>query len=215
MPHASYHPERHFNSFKNACEKMIFSRIQLRSSGLLKGSTVLYFERDYEPAVNNYITKHYEEIQQVLLSRNIQLLYFPAIKKFNELDRNFISSFGYIFPDLLLSGNSIEKEKIEEWIKDIDLTQLYAFFDSTLQIPDLPLPGFIRCLKNDDQNSNDELVDYSFFPIWGKDEKSVKEEVDQYLSLVGVDSNKIFFNLSGPDDSQYDPDFCLIVMDHP
>ena len=209
VPHASYHPERHFNSFKNACEKMIFSRIQLRSSPLLKGSTVLYFERSYEPAINNYIIKHYEEIQQVLQSRNIQLIYFPAIKKFNELDLNFISSFGYMYPDLLLNGNSIEKVKIEEWIKDIDLNQLYVFFDSTFQIPDLPLPGFIRCLKNDEQNSNDELVDYSFFPIWGKDEKSVKEEVDQYLSLVGVDSNKIFFNLSGPDDSPYDPDFCF------
>ena len=207
VPTEFYHPERHYSTFKNASDRMIFSKIQLKNSQLLKSSTVLYFEKEYEPEINKYIVKHYNHIQGVLETRGIQLLYFPAVKNSADFGRNLGSSFNYTYPDLFLSGKGIEQENIDRWIKDIDLSQLYAFFETTFHIPELPLPGFIRCLESFKEKTKDELVDYSFFPLWGKDEASIKEEVDQYLSLVGVRSNDIAYSLVGRNDFEYDADY--------
>jgi hypothetical protein len=207
VPGEFYHPQRHYSTFKNASDRMIFSRIQLRNSPLLSSSTVLYFEKEYETEVNQYILKNYHHIQQVLEDRGLQLLHLPAIKNFKNRDVNFYTSFSYTYPDLFKGENQIGKESIEQWIKDFDITQLYAFFETALQIPELPLPGFIRRIESSGEKTKDELVDYSFFPIWGKDASTIKEEIDYYLSLVGVINDGPMYQLVGRNDFEYDPDY--------
>lgn len=209
VPQQIYENSWHFNTFKSACDKMIFSKIQLKRNPLLNSSTILYFEKEHEAEVNNYIITHYHHIQKVLGERGLQLLYLPAIKQTEKLDINIASAFDYAYPDLFLGANRVQQENIEQWIRDIDLVQLYGFLASILEIPDLPLPGFIRCLKDENDAAKDGLTDYSFFPIWGIEKKKIKEEIEHYLSVVGVSSNQPAYRLVGQDDFQYDADYCF------
>jgi hypothetical protein len=206
VPRQFYQNSLQFNTFKSACEKMIFTKIQLKHNPLLNSSVVLYFEKEHKPEVNSYIIKHYHYIQKVLGKRGLQLLYFPVIKQLEKLDVNIASAFDYAYPDLFLGANHVQQENIEQWIKDIDLSELYNILGSTLEIPELPLPGFIRCLK-DKNDTKDQLTDYSFFPLWGKEEKSIKEEIEHYISVVGVNTNVIAYKLVSRDDFQYDADY--------
>ena len=207
IPQQFYQNGWHFNTFKSACDKMIFSKIQLKRNPLLNSSTILYFEKEHEQEVNSYIITHYQHIQKVLGKRGLQLLYLPAIKQSSKLEINVASAFGYAYPDLFLGANRVQQENIEQWIRDIDLDQWYAFFESSLEIPELPLPGFIRCLKDENDTTEDGLTEYSFFPIWGKEEKSIREEMEHYLSVVGVSSNEPAYRLVGRDDFNYDADY--------
>jgi hypothetical protein len=109
---------------------------------------VLYFEKEHEPEVNKYIITHYHYIQKVLGMRGLQLLYLSVIKQLEKLDINIASAFDYAYPDLFLGANHVQQENIEQWVKDIDFAELYNIFGSTLEIPELPLPGFILCLKD-------------------------------------------------------------------
>lgn len=197
----------HFNTFKSACDKMIFSKIQLKRNPLLNSSIILYFEKEHEAEVNNYIITHYHHIQKVLSEKGLQLLYLPAIKQTEKLDINIASAFGYAYPDLFLGANRVQQENIEQWIRDIDLNQWYAFFESSLEMPHLPLPGFIRCLKDEKDLTKNGLTDYSFFPVWGKEEKTIKEEIEHYLSVVGVITDGPMYQLVGRNDFQYDADY--------
>jgi hypothetical protein len=186
---------------------MIFAKIQLKRNPLLNSSIVLYFEKEHEPGVNNYIITHYHHIQKVLGKRGLQLLYFPVIKQSSKLDINVASAFGYAYPDLFLGTNRVQQKNIEQWIRDIDLFELYGFLAFILEIPDLPLPGFIRCLKDENDAAKDELTDYSFFPVWGKEEKTIKEEIEHYLSVVGVITHEPAYRRVYRDDFQYDADY--------
>jgi hypothetical protein len=198
---------REFNTFKSASEKMIFTKIQLKRNPLLNSAVVLYFEKEHEPEVNSYIITHYHHIQKVLGKRGLQLLYFPVIKQFEKLDVNIASAFDYAYPDLFLGANHVQQENIEQWVKDIDLAELYNILESTLEIPELPLPGFIRCLEDRNDTTKDELTDYSFFPVWGKEEKTIKEEIEHYLSVVGVITDGPMYQLVGRNNFQYDADY--------
>ena len=40
---------------------------------------VIYVENEYDPAINGYIQKHYEEIQQQFLSKKATFIYFPKL----------------------------------------------------------------------------------------------------------------------------------------
>lgn len=207
VPQRFYQNSWHFNTFKSACYKMIFSKIQLKRNPLLNSSTILYFEKEHEPEVNNYIITHYHHIQKILGERGLQLLYLPAIKQTTKLDINIVSAFDYAYPDLFLGANRIQQENIEQWIRDIDLNQWYGFFENSLEMPELPLPGFIRYLQSEEDNTKAGLVDFSFFPIWGKEEKSIKEEIEHYLSVVGVITDGPMYQLVGRNDFQYDADY--------
>lgn len=90
---------------------MIFSKIQLKRNPLLNSSTILYFEKEHEPEVNNYIIRHYHHIQKVLGERGLQLLYLPAIKQTAKLDINIASAFGYAYPDLFLGTKRVQQIK--------------------------------------------------------------------------------------------------------
>jgi hypothetical protein len=206
VPEQFYQNSLQFNTFKSACEKMIFTNIKLKRNPLLNSSVVLYFEKEHEPEVNNYIITHYHHIQKVLGERGLQLLYLPAIKQTAKLDINIASAFGYAYPDLFLGANRVQQENIEQWIGDIDLNQWYTFFENSLEIPELPLPGFIRCLK-DKNDTKDQLTDYSFFPLWGKEEITIREEIEYYLSVVGVITNEPAYRRVHRDDFQYDADY--------
>jgi hypothetical protein len=206
VPEQFYQNSLQFNTFKSACEKMIFTNIQLKRNPLLNSSVVLYFEKEHEPEVNNYIITHYHYIQKNLGKRGLQLLYFPVIKQLEKLDVNIASAFNYAYPDLFLGANHVQQENIEQWVKDIDLSELYNILGSALEIPELPLPGFIRCLKDND-TTKDQLTDYSFFPLWGKEEITIREEIEYYLSVVGVSSNEPAYRLVRKDDFQYDADY--------
>lgn len=207
LPRQFNQNSREFNTFKSACEKMIFTKIQLNRSPLLNSSVVLYFEKEHEPEVNSYIITHYHHIQKILGKRGLQLLYFPVIKQFEKIEVNIASAFDYAYPDLFLGTNHVQQENIEQWIKDIDLAELYNILGSTLEIPELPLPGFIRCLEDKNDTTKDGLTDYSFFPVWGKEEKTIKEEIEHYLSVVGVITDGPMYQLVGRNDFQYDADY--------
>lgn len=207
VPQQISHNELRFNTFKIACDKMIFSKIQLKRNPLLNSFIVLYFEKEHEPEVNNYIITHYHHIQKVLGKRGLQLLYFPVIKHFEKLDVNIASAFDYAYPDLFLGANHVQQENIEQWVKDIDLSELYKILGSTLEIPEMPFPGFIRCLEDKNDTTKNGLTDYSFFPVWGKEENTIKEEIEHYLSVVGVITDGPMYQLVGRNDFQYDADY--------
>ena len=40
---------------------------------------VIYVENEYDPAINGYIQKHYEEIKQQFLSRKATFIYLPKL----------------------------------------------------------------------------------------------------------------------------------------
>ena len=207
VPQQIPHNELQFNTFKIACDKMIFTIIKLKRNSLLNSSIVLYFENEHEPEVNNYIITHYHHIQKVLGKRGLQLLYFPVIKQFEKLDVNIVSAFDYAYPDLFLGANQVQQENIEQWVKDIDLSELYKILGSTLEIPEMPFPGFIRCLEDKNDTTKNGLTDYSFFPVWGKEENTIKEEIEHYLSVVGVITDGPMYQLVGRNDFQYDADY--------
>jgi hypothetical protein len=196
----------HFNTFKNGGYRMIFSRIKLIYHPILDQSTVLYFEKHYEPEVNAYIKKNYLHIQQELDKKGFRLLYFPSVKQLPEAQNNFAEIVSYEFADLHIGDERVDKKHIEKWIHDFDVDEIYAFIESTFQIPELPLPAFIRCLSTLDASSEGNLIEYSFFPIWGREEGLIHQEVTNFLSLVGQQYNEPAYRLVGRHEIAYDAD---------
>jgi hypothetical protein len=196
----------HFNTIKDGSYRMIFSRIKLIYHPILDHSTVLYFEKNYEPAVNDYIKNNYDQIQETLSKKGFRLLYFPSIKNLSQTENQFGEMLSYEFADLYIGNDRVEKQHVEKWIQDFDVDEIYAFIESQFQIPELPLPALIRCLSQLEPSSEGNLIEYSFFPIWGKEESLIHEEVTNFLSLVGKQYNEPAYRLVGRHEIAYDAD---------
>lgn len=206
VPNEFHVYSNHFNTIKDGSYRMIFSRIKLIYHPILDHSTVLYFEKNYEPAVNDYIRNNYDQIQETLGKKGFRMLYFPSIKNFTQTENQFGEMLSYEFADLHVGDERVDKQHVEKWIHDFDVDEIYAFIESTFQIPELPLPAFIRCLSTLDATSEGNLVEYSFFPIWGREEGLIHQEVTNFLSLVGQQYNEPAYRLVGRHEIVYDAD---------
>ena len=74
---------------------------------------VIYVENEYDPAINGYIQKHYEEIQQQFLSKKATFIYLPKLCG-QEVSKEVLH---YMFPFLQQTSSFVNGDLTIETLK--------------------------------------------------------------------------------------------------
>lgn len=196
-------------TFKQCGQRIMFSKVKLTYNGLLDESMILYFETEYNPQVNDFIKKNYHSIQEKLASKDLRLLYFPALSKENGVNIDVNDVLFYLQADLFTGDQQINEKKLAGWFSDLDIQQLYEFFKNHYKIPDGPSPAFLHCVKNLSLDDLGKEVMYSYSPIWGNTEGQLQQEIDHYIEYIRHPKDHLYFSLAKrilPGEDGYDPD---------
>lgn len=185
--------------------KGIVPRIQLAVNNILPPNIILYLESKFHPEINEYLTLHYESINNKLNEVGKRLLYLPlALEKKADSLVNFIK---YNHPNF-------EEQSIHEIdttiSSSISAEILTNGLIESLSIPsDIPECCFIRCVQNSQFYSN-ESCEYSVFSLILEKEELLADRIDFYFSMVGQknDDSLVYYqkgtiNQDDPDDAFY------------
>jgi hypothetical protein len=199
--------EFHFSSRKfgqsfNECgKKIMFSRVKLNYYNLFQPDVVLYFEKDYNPAVNACIQNRLEDLRAKFASKKMKLVYFPSLNNMEEPPESFMDMLMYSQPDLFSGDEALNPKQIFSWLSNIKVKELYSLLGEMLDIPNQPEACFIRCLHCISEDADPQMGLYTLYPIYGTDEEKVSQEIDFYLSVLQHTTSSIHFSLKGEDPS--------------
>lgn len=191
---------RKFGQSFNACGKNImFSRVKLNYHSLFQPDVVLYFEKDYNPAVNTCIQNRIEDLRAKFASKKMKLVYFPSLINLEEPPARFMDMLMYSQPDLFSGDEALNPNQIFTWLSSIKLKEFYSLLGEMLDIPNQPEACFIRCLHKIHDTTDPEMGLYTLYPIYGTDEGKVSQEIDFYLSVLQHATQHIQYSLKRED----------------
>ena len=193
-------------SFSECGKSIMFSRVKLNYFSLFQPDVVLYFEREFQPAVNACITSRIDELRATFAAKKMKLVYFPSLNNLDEPPARLMDMLMYSQPDLFSGDDALSPQQIFNWLSNIKLKELYSLLGEMLDIPYQPEACFIRCLYEMHNTDNPKLGLYTLYPIYGTDERKVSQEIDFYLTLLQHSRQNIQLSLSREDPSKADAD---------
>jgi hypothetical protein len=177
----------------------MFSRVKLNYYSLFQPDVVLYFEKDYNPAVNACIQNRLVDLRAKFASKKMKLVYFPSLNNMEEPPESFMDMLMYSQPDLFSGDEALNPKQIFSWLSNIKVKELYSLLGEMLDIPNQPEACFIRCLYQIHDTTDPEMGLYTLYPIYGTDEGKVSQEIDFYLSVLQHATQHIHYSLQRED----------------
>jgi hypothetical protein len=202
----NYASRKFGQSFSECGKGIMFSRVKLNYFSLFQPDVVLYFEREFQPAVNACITSRIDELRATFADKKMKLVYFPSLNNLDEPPARLMDMLMYSQPDLFSGDDALSPQQIFNWLSNIKLKELYNLLGEMLDIPYQPEACFIRCLYEMHNTDNPKLGLYTLYPIYGTDERKVSQEIDFYLTLLQHAPQHIHYSLSREDPSKADAD---------
>jgi hypothetical protein len=160
-------------------------------------SQIIYVEACYNPFVNDYIQRNYNDIAARFKQKSaeIDFIYLPKIQNdFVNSQKGFEDLLNYFFPDRIntfknVSHNSLSKDELNT---SFMTKQLF----STLKFKHDIFPGMLRLSETRDPSSEKYIFEYYAFDCSEKD--TLDLQIDYYISKIYFDyrSGQIAFNSS-------------------
>jgi hypothetical protein len=194
-------PYKIIESYTGCGKIIMFSRVKLNYYNLFQPDVVLYFEKDYNPAVNACIQNRLVDLRAKFASKKMKLVYFPSLNNMEEPPESFMDMLMYSQPDLFSGDEALNPKQIFSWLSNIKVKELYSLLGEMLDIPNQPEACFIRCLHCISEDADPQMGLYTLYPIYGTDEEKVSQEIDFYLSVLQHTTSSIHFSLKGEDSS--------------
>lgn len=125
---------------------------------------VIYVENEYDPAINGYIQKHYEEIQQQFLSKKATFIYLPKLCG-QEVSKEALH---YMFPFLGQESSFVNGNLTIETLK------------SHIVSGSIEGPALIHLVRMDAENPSNYY--YTYRPLVA--DSSLSEQFERYLKRL-------------------------------
>ena len=125
---------------------------------------VIYVENEYDPAINGYIQKHYEEIKQQFLSRKATFIYLPKLCG-QEVSKEVLH---YMFPFLQQTSSFVNGDLTIETLK------------SHIVSGSIEGPALIHFVQMEAENP--ENYYYTYRPLVA--DSSLSEQFERYLKRL-------------------------------
>lgn len=125
---------------------------------------VIYVENEYDPAINGYIQKHYEEIQQQFLSKKATFIYLPKLCG-QEVSKEALH---YMFPFLGQESSFVNGNLTIETLK------------SHIVSGSIEGPALIHLVRMDAENPINYY--YTYRPLVA--DSSLSEQFERYLKRL-------------------------------
>ena len=122
---------------------------------------VIYVENEYDPAINGYIQKHYEEIQQQFLSKKATFIYLPKLCG-QEVSKEVLH---YMFPFLGQESSFVNDNLTIEALK------------SHILSGSIEGPALIHFVQMEAENPSNYY--YTYRPLVA--DSSLSDQFDNYL----------------------------------
>lgn len=192
-------PYKIIESYTDCGKYIMFSRVKLNYHSLFQPDVVLYFEKDYNPAVNTCIQNRIEDLRAKFVSKKMKLVYFPSLINLEEPPARFMDMLMYSQPDLFSGDEALNPNQIFSWLSNIKLKEFYSLLGEMLDIPNQPEACFIRCLHCINEDADPQMGLYTLYPIYGTDEGKVSQEIDFYISVLQHATQHIHYSLQRED----------------
>ena len=124
---------------------------------------VIYVENEYDPAINGYIQKHYEEIKQQFLSKKATFIYLPKLCG-QEVSKEALH---YMFPFLGQESSFVNGNLTIETLK------------SHIVSGSIEGPALIHLVRMDAENPTNYY--YTYRPLVADSSVPISEQFERYL----------------------------------
>lgn len=127
---------------------------------------VIYVENEYDPAINGYIQKHYEEIKQQFLSRKATFIYLPKLCG-QEVSKEVLH---YMFPFLQQESSFVNGDLTIETLK------------SHILSGSIEGPALIHFVQMEAENPSS--YHYTYRPLVADSSVPLSEQFEKYLKYL-------------------------------
>ena len=127
---------------------------------------VIYVENEYDPVINRYIQKHYEELQQRFLAKKVTLNYLPKLCNQDVPKEVLQYMFPHLREDFSFVNGSITMETLKEHLLSGAIKG----------------PALIHFVQMEAENPSNYF--YTYRPLFADSPISLSEQFERYLQPI-------------------------------
>jgi len=177
-----------------------------KSSAFFDNRTVFYFEENYNELLNDYIQKHYDEINRKMAARGFRLFYYPALRKNPEkLTDAVIDFLLYRRPDMNILSKAELIEMCRRFLEKTPPGKFYNMIQEELELTYFDKPCLLRRFDHDE-------MDFPFRFTHGFLNFEKVSDIEQYFDfytgqLTDAKTAEPVFYCLAPSPKDYDADW--------